>query len=417
MTIRVTNAKKERIKTFLIAAIENPIDISIRQVAKIIGYLVSTLPGVQYGALYYRYLEMDKVSALKISKGNFDAPMTISKDGLVELRWWVNHIDESFNYLMIPPIDITIYSDASLQGWGAVLGREENNSGACPGNFSCPRLAHPALVSTVGPASCSTSSGSGTQSHTADPLSLSENNSSPLQKAETFSMSCLRRQLQQRGYSLRSIEIIESSWRDSTKSQYQVHLQKWLQFCMERDCDIISPNLPQALDFLSSLFDSGLSYSSLNSVRCAVSTILQLSDSAVTFGQLPIVKRFMKGIFELRPALPRYQTTWDVSKVLDFFRKQSMPSALTLKDLTVKVTFLLSLLSGQRCQTIHVLTVDNMILMADKCTFHVREKVKQTRVGTHVKPLEFLCVVTHLLEYVKRTACTRNDTKQLLFSH
>ncbi|CAB4034632.1 Transposon Tf2-6 poly, partial [Paramuricea clavata] len=375
MTIRVTNAKKERIKTFLIAAIENPIDISIRQVAKIIGYLVSTLPGVQYGALYYRYLEMDKVSALKISKGNFDAPMTISKDGLVELRWWVNHIDESFNYLMIPPIDITIYSDASLQGWGAVLGdtssggrwspdectnhinylellaaffalksfcttiqgkhvklmidnttavavinnmgschsrachsvgcqiwqfcveyniwltaahipgaknvladkksrhfqsqtlkqcREENNSGACPGNFSCPRLAHPALVSTVGPASCSTSSGSGTQSHTADPLSLSENNSSPLQKAETFSMSCLRQQLL-RGYSLRSIEIIESSWRDSTKSQYQVHLQKWLQFCMERDCDFISPNLPQALDFLSSLFDSALSYSSLNS--------------------------------------------------------------------------------------------------------------------------------------------------------
>ena len=101
-----------------------------------------------------------------------------------------------------------------------------NNSGACPGNFSCPRLAHPALVSTVGPASCSTSSGSGTQSHTAEPLSLSGNNSTPLQKAETFSMSCLRRQLQQRGYSLRSIEIIESSWRDSTKSQYQVHLQK-----------------------------------------------------------------------------------------------------------------------------------------------------------------------------------------------
>jgi hypothetical protein len=86
----------------LIAAIENPADIAIRQEAKIIGYLVSTLPGVQYGALYYRYLEMDKISALKIAKGNFDAPMTISKDGLVELRWWVNHIDESFNYLMIP---------------------------------------------------------------------------------------------------------------------------------------------------------------------------------------------------------------------------------------------------------------------------------------------------------------------------
>ncbi|XP_028415485.1 uncharacterized protein LOC114538507 [Dendronephthya gigantea] len=122
MTIRVTIEKKEKIKKLLIAAIANPVDISIRQVAKIIGCLVSSLPGVQYGALYYRYLEMDKISALKIAKGNFDAPMTISEDGLVELRWWVTHIDESFNYLMSFPIDITIYSDASLQGWGAVLG-------------------------------------------------------------------------------------------------------------------------------------------------------------------------------------------------------------------------------------------------------------------------------------------------------
>ena len=92
----------------------------------------------------------------------------------------------------------------------------------------------------------------------------------------------------------------------------------------------------------------------------------------------------MKGIFELRPALPRYHTTWDVSKVLDFFRKQPMPFALTLKDLTVKVIFLMALLSGQRCQTIHLLTTDNIILDGDKCTFHVADKVKQTRVGTHV---------------------------------
>jgi hypothetical protein len=133
----------------------------------------------------------------------------------------------------------------------------------------------------------------------------------------------------------------------------------------------------------------------------------------------------MKGIFELRPALPRYQTTWDVGKVLDFFQTQPQPSALVLKDLTVKVTFLLALLSGQRCQTIHLLTIDNMVLGADKGTFYVMEKVKQTRVGTHVKPLEFLkyssepqlCVVTHLLEYVKRTACHRHDRKQLLLSY
>ena len=127
MTIRVTDEKKAKIKTILLAAIANPVDISMRQVAKIIGSLVSSLPGVQYGALYYRYFEMDKISALKISKGNFDAPMTVSKEGLENLRCWVDNIDESFSYLSIPPFDNIIYSDASLQGWGAVLG--ETSSG------------------------------------------------------------------------------------------------------------------------------------------------------------------------------------------------------------------------------------------------------------------------------------------------
>ena len=34
--------------------------ISIREVAQVIGRLVSSLPAVQYGPLYYRSLEIDK---------------------------------------------------------------------------------------------------------------------------------------------------------------------------------------------------------------------------------------------------------------------------------------------------------------------------------------------------------------------
>jgi hypothetical protein len=45
--------RRRKKSKFFIAAIENPADISIRQIAKIISYLVSSLPGVQYGALYY----------------------------------------------------------------------------------------------------------------------------------------------------------------------------------------------------------------------------------------------------------------------------------------------------------------------------------------------------------------------------
>ena len=146
-----------------------------------------------------------------------------------------------------------------------------------------------------------------------------------------------------------------------------------------------------AVDFLSMLYEKGFSYSTVNTARSMLSSILQLNiNSSLPFGQLPIVKHFMKGIFELRPALPRYKSIWDLSIVFNVFRKQPPASVLSLKDLTLKLTFLLCLLSGQRCQTIKYLTTENMSLSTNKCGFKVTNKVKQTRLGTHITPLQYL---------------------------
>lgn len=73
------------------------------------------MPGVRYGALYYRYLEMDKAAALKQSRGNFDASMLLSHEGIVETQWRVNHLDACQNFLEGSPIAVTIYSDVSPQ--------------------------------------------------------------------------------------------------------------------------------------------------------------------------------------------------------------------------------------------------------------------------------------------------------------
>ena len=77
---------------------------------------------------------------------------------------------------------------------------------------------------------------------------------------------------------------------------------------------------------------------------------------------------------------------------------------LNLKELALKLTFLLSLLSGQRCQAIQYLSTDNMELTTDKCIFHITDKVKQTRIGTHIPPLSFvaypkdkkLCIISQI---------------------
>jgi uncharacterized C2H2 Zn-finger protein len=64
---------------------------TIRNVAKVIGLIVSTFFAVQYGKLHYRQLEQGKI-ALKRFKGNYDTYMTITLEMKEELAWWFTNI-------------------------------------------------------------------------------------------------------------------------------------------------------------------------------------------------------------------------------------------------------------------------------------------------------------------------------------
>ena len=122
----------------------------------------------------------------------------------------------------------------------------------------------------------------------------------------------------------RSIKVITASWREGTTVQYQSCLKKWIEFCKKKKKKkraMLSPDLPVVLDLLTMLHENGLSYSNVNTARSMLSSILQLNiNSSLPIGQLPILKRFMKGICELRPSLPRYTATWDLSTLLNNFR-------------------------------------------------------------------------------------------------
>ena len=60
-----------------------------RYLAKVIGTVISCMPAAIHGPLFYRYLENDKVTSLRLNKGNFDAPVKISSEGKQELEWWL----------------------------------------------------------------------------------------------------------------------------------------------------------------------------------------------------------------------------------------------------------------------------------------------------------------------------------------
>lgn len=178
------------------------------------------------------------------------------------------------------------------------------------------------------------------------------------------------------------------------------------------------------MDFLSELFDQGLTYSAINCARSALSSYVSLDDGSVV-GQNPLVCRLLKGVFQSRPPKPKYTEVWDVQVVLTYLATLHPVESLTLKQLTLKLVMLLLLVSGQRGQTIHLLDINHMFVNDAKYTFVIPSHLKQSKPGVP-NPQVVLesferpstCVVTTLTEYLVRTKLLRpSGQSQLLISY
>lgn len=135
-------------------------------------------------------------------------------------------------------------------------------------------------------------------------------------------MQIIRQTLQQRGIPQAHSEIIISSWRFSTKQNYWVYFKKWTCFCDGRKINYFYPSVHSILSFLTELFKHGLGYSGINTTKsCFVVFVVFLelinkqSNLVVNSSK---VRRFMKGIFNMKPSLPKYNNVWDVSVMLDY---------------------------------------------------------------------------------------------------
>lgn len=176
----------------------------------------------------------------------------------------------------------------------------------------------------------------------------------PSQAAKVDSLQGLGKSLQLRNISEKAATIILQSWSDGMQKRYKLYIKQWIDFCCERQADPYNPPLTSVLDFLVSLHEKGLSYTTINTARSAISAI-SLSEDQNTIGCHPLVSRFMKGIYKGSPPVPRYNLTWDVQPVLNYLASKSPVDGLDLKMLTHKLIMLIALVSAQRGQSLHIL--------------------------------------------------------------
>ena len=177
----------------------------------------------------------------------------------------------------------------------------------------------------------------------------------------------------------------------------------------------------EVVEFLTFLFESGEGYSAINSARSALSTMI-VDKNSMPVGRVPAVKRFMKGVFRLRPSLPRYSCIWDVNIVLDYLKVFYPNEELPLSHLTLKLTMLLALTTAQRTQTLHVLDIEDFQIYDNLVMIPITARLKQTNARNNKFKIELrsleedpsICVVECLKSYLKRTGKLRTSSKLLI---
>ena len=218
--------------------------------------------------------------------------------------------------------------------------------------------------------------------------------------------------------------LISHSWRGSTSKQYDVYIKKWTSYCGERNINPVSTSITNGVNFLASLFyEQNLGYSAINTARSALSTIFPLHNNC-TFGQNHIVKRLLRGVFNQRPALPKYSYTWDVNIVLNYIKSMSSNDKLSLRDLTFKTVLLLKLLSAQRSQTLKLIKLKDLYIDEQHCVIYISSLLKQSKPGKHLKPIQFsrfsderICIVSALEMYIHKTEQFRDKQEQLFLNY
>lgn len=200
--------------------------------------------------------------------------------------------------------------------------------------------------------------------------------------------------------------------------QYNTTYKSWWKFCDTHCQEPFLSSIPYIVAFLTEKFENGASYNTLNCHKSALSLLI-----GERVGTDDRIKRFLRGVFRLKPAMSRYTDTWNPSVVLNYLIKLQN-SALNLEMLTKKLVTLLALATAQRVQTLSLIKLNDISVSDTKITIVISDLVK-TSVTTKqhsVIDLPFytrepnICPASTLQDYIRNTASIRNQETYLLIT-
>ena len=118
MTFRIPTARVKQIKNDTKQILQKE-QVTVRELAHIVGVLASTRLAVLPAPLHYRAHQGQKNEGLHHHL-SYESMVTLSSQSREDLQWWINHLSRNNGKpIHHPPPNMVIESDASDTGWGA----------------------------------------------------------------------------------------------------------------------------------------------------------------------------------------------------------------------------------------------------------------------------------------------------------
>lgn len=211
---------------------------------------------------------------------------------------------------------------------------------------------------------------------------------STVSKVKTSGMYLFQGSIKHLNLSNEAEKILHASWRGSTQQRYECTYKKWESFCNKGKVDPFQPNVRDVLHFLTDQFENSLGYKSICLCRSALNAIITLPGYS-DISKHPLIKRFLKGVFNIRPPKAPSILTWDVGIVLNHIKNWGPNVNLTFRKLNFKLVLLLLLASGTRVNTLQALTMSGLNISSEACTFMPGKLLKHSRPNYIHRPLVF----------------------------
>ena len=129
-----------------------------------------------------------------------------------------------------------------------------------------------------------------------------------------------------------SNDILQVALRPSTILKYKTYQTKWNNYCMQNNISHIQPKISELLDYFTHLYNSGVSYSVLNSSKSALSHIVFLPPYSSIL-EHPQIINYFKGVYNLRPPTQKITFVCDVKILFDTLITKGKMTSYQIKAL------------------------------------------------------------------------------------